>query len=109
MKKPRSEKRRKTRLLTNVRCYTEEKAAIVARAEAKGMSVGAYVRECAMKRKVKAKGDASGIDSIVALGAHQKQIYQRIKAEGMTAELEAEFSKTLRELKTAFENFNPSN
>ncbi|PIJ47765.1 hypothetical protein BV501_18770 [Erwinia sp. OAMSP11] len=108
MKKPRSEKRRKTELLTNVRCHDEEKTLIVSKAEAKGISLGAYIRDCAMRRTVKEKGDASGIDAIVALGARQKQIYQQIKAEGMTPELDAEFSKTLRELKTALENFTPS-
>lgn len=36
MKKPRSEKRRRTLLLTNVRCYTEEKERIVSKAKAKG-------------------------------------------------------------------------
>lgn len=104
-KKPRSEKRRTTRVLTNIRCYPEEKAAIENKAKKKGMSVGGYLRECALNREVKPLGDQASTDKLVILGAHLKATHDVIQRDGMTQELSKEFSETLVAIKVALQNF----
>jgi len=106
IKKPRSEKRRTTRVLTNIRCYPEEKAAIENKAKKKGMSVGGYLRECALNRLITPRGDSESIDKLIELGARQKAIYDVIKREGMTPELSKQFTETLVAMKMTLQNFN---
>ncbi|MGL5719550.1 MAG: plasmid mobilization protein [Alphaproteobacteria bacterium] len=107
MPKPRSEKRLRTRLLSNVRCYPEDKEKIMARAKAKGLSTGGYLRECALRRNIQAKGDAVRLEEIVALGAELKDLYRQVQSSGMTPALHSLLCGTLSQMAVAFQNFTP--
>lgn len=95
-----SEKRNRTELLLGIRCLPEEKALIKEKAELSGMSVGEYLRRCALGRRITPPTDIRMINELLRLGGLQKHLYNQMQSH-MTPELSKQFSEVLVALKKA--------
>lgn len=85
-----SEKRQRTALLPSIRCLPEEKEQIKEKAEAAGLSLGEYLRRCALSRRIQAKCDTKLIMELSRLGGLQKHLFN--EGKGM---LSKEYSQIL--------------
>ncbi|CNI61222.1 conjugal transfer relaxosome component TraJ [Yersinia pekkanenii] len=74
-KMSKSEKRQRSDVLLGIRCYPEEKEQIKAKADAAGLSVGEFLRRCALGRKIQAKCDTKLIMELSRLGGLQKHLF----------------------------------
>lgn len=102
-----SEKRQRAALLPSVRCFPEEKEQIKASAASAGLSVGEYLRRCALGRRIVAKGDTQQMKEIMKLGGLQKHLYLEMQKQGvMTTELSKQFAETLTALQIALMKFD---
>ncbi|HEY3591125.1 MAG TPA: plasmid mobilization protein MobA [Buttiauxella sp.] len=70
-----SESRKRNALLPSVRCFQEEKLAILESAQTAGLSVGEYLRRCALSRRITAKTDTKLIMELQRLGGLQKHLF----------------------------------
>ncbi len=95
-----SEKRLRSELLLGIRCYPDEKERIQGSARAAGLSVGEYLRRCAMGRVIVSRGDAAQVRELMKLGGLQKHLFNQMQ-EQMTPELSKQFSDVLVTLKKA--------
>ena len=96
-----SEKRQRTALLPSVRCFPEEKTQIQDSAQTAGLSVGEYLRRCALGRRITAKTDTKTMNELLRLGGLQKHLHNELKDKGMTPALSKQFSEVLSALKKA--------
>jgi len=71
-----SEKRNRTERLPCIRCLPEEKQKIQESAQAAGLSMGEYMRRCALGRRIKAKCDTELIMELRRLGGLQKHLFK---------------------------------
>ncbi|ECR1791248.1 ribbon-helix-helix protein, CopG family [Salmonella enterica] len=95
-----SEKRNRTELLLGIRCLPEEKEAIQEKARLAGLSVGEFLRRCALDRKIAVRTDVKLMKELLRLGGLQKHLYNEMKTQ-MTPELSRQFSDVLVELRKA--------
>ncbi|OAT15677.1 hypothetical protein M977_04700 [Buttiauxella gaviniae ATCC 51604] len=102
-----SEKRQRAALLPSVRCFPEEKEQIKVSAASAGLSVGEYLRRCALGRRIVAKGDTQQMKEIMKLGGLQKHLYLEMQKQGMmTTQLSKQFAETLTALQIALMKFD---
>lgn len=95
-----SEKRNRTELLLGIRCLPEEKEAIQEKARLAGLSVGEFLRRCALDRKIAVRTDVKLMKELLRLGGLQKHLYNEMQTQ-MTPELSRQFSDVLVELRKA--------
>ncbi|WP_387691513.1 plasmid mobilization protein MobA [Photorhabdus sp. RM71S] len=95
-----SEKRNRTELLLGIRCLPEEKAAIQEKSKTSGLSVGEFLRRCALDRKISVRTDVKLMKELLRLGGLQKHLYTEMKSQ-MTPELSRHFSEVLVEIRKA--------
>ncbi|ECH4667728.1 mobilization protein [Salmonella enterica] len=95
-----SEKRQRSEVLLGIRCYPEEKEAILQSAKAAGLSTGEFLRRSALGRKIVARGDSAQVRELMKLGGLQKHLYNEMQAQ-MTPELSKQFSEVMVALKKA--------
>ncbi|EDT0782276.1 mobilization protein [Salmonella enterica] len=91
-----SEKRNRTELLLGIRCFPEEKTAIQEKAKAAGLSVGEFMRRCALGRRIDAQCDTEMIMELRRLGGLQKHLFK--EGNGV---LSKEYSQVLVALQKA--------
>lgn len=91
-----SDSRNRTALLSNIRCYQEEKEIIQEKAKAAGLSVGSFMLRCALGRRIDAKCDTDLILELRRLGGLQKHLFNEGKGV-----LSKEYSGILVEIKKA--------
>lgn len=91
-----SEKRNRTELLLGIRCFPEEKQVIQGSAQAAGLSVGEYLRRCALGRRIIPKVDTRLIMELQRLGGLQKHLFN--EGRGNVSEV---FSKEYAEVLVA--------
>lgn len=77
-----SESRQKTALLPSIRCYEDEKEIIKEKARLSGLSVGAFMLRCALKRRITAKIDTELVMELRRLGGLQKHLFNEGKGIG---------------------------
>lgn len=70
-----SEKRQRSEVLLGIRCFPEEKLQIQESAKAAGLSVGEYLRRCALSRRIIPKTDTKLIMELQRLGGLQKHLF----------------------------------
>ncbi|AWK15698.1 plasmid mobilization protein MobA [Candidatus Fukatsuia symbiotica] len=75
----RSEKRQRTEVLLGIRCYPEEKKQIQEKAEVAGLSVGEFLRRCALSRRIIPRTDVKLIVELSKLGGLQKHLFNEGK------------------------------
>lgn len=95
-----SEKRNRTELLLGIRCLPDEKDAIKEKAKLAGLSVGEFLRRCALDRKISVRTDIKLMNELLRLGGLQKHLYNEMKTQ-MTPELSRQYSDVLVEIKKA--------
>jgi hypothetical protein len=95
-----SEKRQRADVLLGIRCYPDEKQQIKDNAATGGLSVGEYLRRCALGRRITAKTDTRFMNEMLRLGGLLKHLHNE-QQKTMTPELSKQFSDTLIALKTA--------
>lgn len=88
-----SERRIKTGLLPPARCFKEEEQAIRQKAENAGLSVGAFLVACALRKKIKNRVDKQAISELRRLGGLQKLLF--MQSEGQCT---AEYQTLLDEI-----------
>lgn len=91
-----SEKRNRTALLPSIRCLPEEKEAIQEKAKAAGLSLGEFMRRCALGRRINAQCDTEMIMELRRLGGLQKHLFK--EGDGV---LSKEYSEVLVALQKA--------
>ncbi|WP_174889541.1 plasmid mobilization protein MobA [Candidatus Williamhamiltonella defendens] len=74
-----SEKRQRTQLLLGILRTPEEKKLIQEKAEASGLSVGEFLRRCALGRRITPKTDVKLISELSKTGLLQKQLFNEGK------------------------------
>lgn len=95
-----SEKRNRTERLPCIRCFPEEKQQIQDSAQAAGLSVGEYLRRCALGRRITAKTDTKLIMELQRLGGLQKHLFN--EGRGNVSEVfSKEYSEVLIAIKKA--------
>ncbi|EAO1753361.1 ribbon-helix-helix protein, CopG family [Salmonella enterica subsp. enterica serovar Muenchen] len=95
-----SEKRNRTALLPSIRCLPEEKEAIQEKARTAGLSVGEFLRRCALERKISVRTDVRLMNELLRLGGLQKHLYNEMRLQ-MTPELSRQFADVLVEIRKA--------
>ncbi|ECC9721770.1 ribbon-helix-helix protein, CopG family [Salmonella enterica] len=95
-----SEKRKRTELLLGIRCLPEEKEAIQEKARIAGLSVGEFLRRCALERKISVRTDVRLMNELLRLGGLQKHLYNEMRLQ-MTPELSRQFADVLVEIRKA--------
>ncbi|ECC1750274.1 TPA: plasmid mobilization protein MobA [Salmonella enterica subsp. enterica serovar Strathcona] len=95
-----SEKRKRTELLLGIRCLPEEKEAIQEKARTAGLSVGEFLRRCALERKISVRTDVRLMNELLRLGGLQKHLYNEMRLQ-MTPELSRQFADVLVEIRKA--------
>ncbi|WP_426575595.1 plasmid mobilization protein MobA (plasmid) [Xenorhabdus stockiae] len=71
-----SESRNRTALLPSIRCFPEEKESVRKKAEAAGLSIGAFMLRSALSRKIEPKCDTELIMELRRLGGLQKHLFK---------------------------------
>ncbi|MCW7763459.1 plasmid mobilization protein MobA [Photorhabdus luminescens] len=71
-----SESRNRTALLPSIRCFPEEKEAVKKKAEAAGLSIGAFMLRSALGRRIDARCDTELIMELRRLGGLQKHLFK---------------------------------
>ncbi len=95
-----SEKRNRTALLPSIRCLPEEKEEIQESAQAAGLSVGEYLRRCALGRRITAKVDTKLIMELQRLGGLQKHLFNEGRGN-VSEKFSKEYSEVLVAIKKA--------
>lgn len=85
-----SENRNRTALLPSIRCFPEEKEVVRIKAEAAGLSIGAFMLRSALGRRIDTKCDTELIMELRRLGGLQKHLFK--EGGGM---LSKEYSEVL--------------
>ena len=95
-----SESRNRTALLPSIRCFPEEKLEILESAQAAGLSVGEYLRRCALGRRITPKTDTKLMMELQRLGGLQKHLFN--EGRGNVSEVfSKEYSDILVAIKKA--------
>jgi hypothetical protein len=92
----RSEQRRRTGWLPEIRSFEEEEALVREKADDCGMSVGQFMLSAALKRQTRSKIDSHVINELRRLGGLQKHLF----TEGSSV-LSKEYANVLVELTEA--------
>ncbi|MBC8950094.1 plasmid mobilization protein MobA [Xenorhabdus sp. TS4] len=71
-----SESRNRTDFLPCIRCFPEEKEVVKKKAEAAGLSIGAFMLRSALGRRMEAKCDTELIMELRRLGGLQKHLFK---------------------------------
>lgn len=71
-----SDSRNRTALLPSIRCFPEDKDAVMKKADAAGLSIGAFMLRSALGRRIEAKCDTELIMELRRLGGLQKHLFK---------------------------------